>query len=574
MGKASGRGPGIVSRPLRTVQAVQPGRPDLEGPRGRAEDRRSARERRAAAGRAGAAVATHSEDGPDPGSGEPGARGTSNPDWVGEADWVQYRSDRSLRGLRLQFMNVRGTATRADRARGAVRRVANTGVGVGGRARERRDRQGGRAAARDRQARRLGRQPVHAALGRRQYGEVKTAFVHHTVNANDYTRDEAPDVVLAICRYHRDSNGWNDIGYNFLVDRFGTIYEGRAGGIDQPVIGAQAQGYNAQSTGIANIGTFSSVRADPGVAQRHGPPDPVEAAAARRPNGRHHHAGQRRRDRRTAIRRDSDVALRRVIGHRDTGATSCPGEALYAQLPRLRSMVGDVEPGGLTTRDHGPGCGARRSTVTYGATAPVTGTITAGGAAPNASLPVQIQAFVGTRWRDGGHHDRPDSGRSVRLHRQALAHAQPARPLPRPERPARRELQGGAEWPCGRSCRSRGGPSALAPGSGLTLRGKVRPRRTYVWQVLQLKKGRRWAIVGRRKVKTARNGTFQSFFVPGSAGQYRFYVAALKDRTFARGVSKLYPVDGLARTRQRRRWRLTARSVRGARPSPARAPTL
>src|SRR6185503_14618684 len=92
-----------------------------------------------------------------------------------------------------------------------------------------------------------------------QYGEVKLAFIHHTVSATDYAPDDSAAMVLAICRYHRNSNGWNDIGYNFLVDRYGKIFEGRAGGVDQAVIGAQAQGYNSQSTGIANLGTFSTV---------------------------------------------------------------------------------------------------------------------------------------------------------------------------------------------------------------------------------------------------------------------------------------------------------------------------
>src|SRR5438874_2012443 len=91
------------------------------------------------------------------------------------------------------------------------------------------------------------------------YGDVKLAFVHHTVTTNDYTPAQSAAIVRGICLYHRNTNGWNDIGYNFLVDKFGTIWEGRAGGVDQAVVGAQAQGYNSHSTGIADIGTHQDV---------------------------------------------------------------------------------------------------------------------------------------------------------------------------------------------------------------------------------------------------------------------------------------------------------------------------
>ena len=69
--------------------------------------------------------------------------------------------------------------------------------------------------------------------------------------------------MLGIARYHRNSNGWNDIGYNFLVDKYGQIFEGRAGGIDQPIVGAQAQGWNSLSTGISCLGTFTSIAQTP-----------------------------------------------------------------------------------------------------------------------------------------------------------------------------------------------------------------------------------------------------------------------------------------------------------------------
>ncbi len=68
--------------------------------------------------------------------------------------------------------------------------------------------------------------------------------MHHTATPNTYTRAEAPGVVRAIYRYHTVSNGWDDIGYNVLIDRFGTVYEGRKGGLESPVIGAHASGWN------------------------------------------------------------------------------------------------------------------------------------------------------------------------------------------------------------------------------------------------------------------------------------------------------------------------------------------
>ncbi len=84
------------------------------------------------------------------------------------------------------------------------------------------------------------------------------AFVHHTVNGNSYSRSEARAVVRAIYYYHVRSVGFNDLGYNFLIDRYGTIYEGRYGGVTAGVIGAQTYGFNTGSTGVALIGSFGS----------------------------------------------------------------------------------------------------------------------------------------------------------------------------------------------------------------------------------------------------------------------------------------------------------------------------
>src|SRR5206468_8858593 len=83
---------------------------------------------------------------------------------------------------------------------------------------------------------------------------LKLAIVHHTAGTNSYTPAQAAAIVRGIEVYHVKANGWNDIGYNFLVDRYGTVYEGRGGGIDKNVIGAHSLGFNNSTVGVSLIG--------------------------------------------------------------------------------------------------------------------------------------------------------------------------------------------------------------------------------------------------------------------------------------------------------------------------------
>ena len=162
---------------------------------------------------------------------------------------------------------------------------------------------------------------------------IKQVHIHHTVNSNTYTRDDVPSLIRGMYAYHTQSLGWSDIGYNFLVDRFGRGWVGRAGGPRKLVRGAHTLGFNAESTGISAIGNYDTVR--PGDAML----DAIAAIAAwkldpfdRNPRGQ--------------IRVESEgsdkfaagrtVKLPVIDGHRDTNDTACPGQHLYDALPKVR----------------------------------------------------------------------------------------------------------------------------------------------------------------------------------------------------------------------------------------------
>lgn len=90
-----------------------------------------------------------------------------------------------------------------------------------------------------------------------RYAEPQFAIIHHTVNTNTYSAEQADDLIRGIQAFHMDAQGWCDIAYNFIVDRFGRRYEARAGGFDRGVIGGHARGFNTGSIGVALLGDHS-----------------------------------------------------------------------------------------------------------------------------------------------------------------------------------------------------------------------------------------------------------------------------------------------------------------------------
>ncbi|MFI2707657.1 N-acetylmuramoyl-L-alanine amidase, partial [Nocardioides sp. CER28] len=167
--------------------------------------------------------------------------------------------------------------------------------------------------------------------------KIRQVHIHHTATANDYAPGDVPGLLRGMYYYHTHSLGWFDIGYNFLVDRFGRAWVGRSGGANKPVRGAHTLGFNHESVGIALIGRFgkqpptnAALRAVVHIAawklDMYGG-HPLRRIDVRSKGSDRFPAG-------TLVR------LPTIDGHRDTNETSCPGTALYDELPALRRWIG------------------------------------------------------------------------------------------------------------------------------------------------------------------------------------------------------------------------------------------
>jgi hypothetical protein len=169
---------------------------------------------------------------------------------------------------------------------------------------------------------------------------IKAATVHHTASGNGYTAEDVPKILRGIYYAHAVSNGWGDIGYNVLVDRFGRLWEGRKGGLASTVIGAHAGGWNTGTFGVSMIGNYDLVDT---------PQPMIDAVAAIiswklalygvDPNGTAQLTGGCSGCS-SRYKAGTTVTVPTVFAHRDTNSTACPGRYGFARMGEIRTLAG------------------------------------------------------------------------------------------------------------------------------------------------------------------------------------------------------------------------------------------
>jgi N-acetylmuramoyl-L-alanine amidase/Fibronectin type III domain len=192
-----------------------------------------------------------------------------------------------------------------------------------------------------------------------QFYSTKKLIVHHTATSDNYAnRTEAEAQIRSIYYYHSVTQDWGDIGYNFLIDKFGTIYEGRysrdyAGanptGDDATgngVTGAHVGGWNSGTVGVALLGTLTTHDATPAArdalirllaweASRNGINPEATEAFVNPVSG-------------------ATITSANIAGHRNYAATACPGDTFYPTLPAIRRDVAALIAGSTPAPDTTP----------------------------------------------------------------------------------------------------------------------------------------------------------------------------------------------------------------------------
>jgi hypothetical protein len=237
------------------------------------------------------------------------------------------------------------------------------------------------------------------------------------------------------------------------------------------------------------------------------------------------------------------LTVDRVIGHRDTNSTECPGNMLYAQLTELRRMVGDLSPSPvLKTPKSLTALAATLSPrpVPYGHRVRVRGRLRKVGSKRLAGKAVVVEVLRGKRWRAVSKLKTSARGTFSVLLR------------PRVNRFVRVRFKGDGALS---SSTSKAVPLVVLPvvslsraprgasrRSKLTIAGTVKPSKRRLVLIVQLRRRGQWLAPGYRAIK-ARRGGFSTSFRPGRKGAWRYRVATIVDRSNGRGQTRLYVVQ-------------------------------
>jgi N-acetylmuramoyl-L-alanine amidase len=168
---------------------------------------------------------------------------------------------------------------------------------------------------------------------------VAVLVVHHSETSNSYLVEDVPKVLRSFRAYHvSKKKGWPDVAYNFFVDRFGGVWEGRTGSLDAPVVGSASGGNQGSSQLVCLVGHHSVappsdaavgslVRLLAALADRYDMPRGAETTTEFVSRG----------SSRWPV--DEIIRTRTIEGHRAMSMTSCPGDAAFHLLPSVRASV-------------------------------------------------------------------------------------------------------------------------------------------------------------------------------------------------------------------------------------------